>query len=34
MRVTELAASHNMVAEQPSDLTDLIIRFLTSSAEK
>ncbi len=34
VRVTELAASHNMVAEQPGDLTDLIIRFLTSSARK
>ena len=34
VRVSELAASHNMVAEQPSDLTDLIIRFLTSSAKK
>ncbi|GAA2417344.1 alpha/beta fold hydrolase [Nonomuraea africana] len=33
VEVTELAASHNMVAEQPSELADLIIRFLTGSAE-
>ncbi|RVX39946.1 hypothetical protein EDD27_2323 [Nonomuraea polychroma] len=29
--VVELAASHNMVAEQPGDLTELINRFLASS---
>ncbi|MFF3443751.1 alpha/beta fold hydrolase [Streptosporangium sp. NPDC002721] len=30
VHVTELAASHNMVAERPGDLADLIVRFLAS----
>ncbi|TMR89853.1 alpha/beta hydrolase [Nonomuraea basaltis] len=33
VEVVELAASHNMVAEQPGDLTELIIRFLVSSGK-
>lgn len=33
VQVTELAASHNMVAERPSDLADLIVRFLAGSAK-
>ncbi|GAA2416170.1 hypothetical protein GCM10010404_88250 [Nonomuraea africana] len=31
VQVTELAASHNMVAEQPGNLADLITRFPASS---